>query len=221
LSRGWWSWLRLGAHHRLDFPQTHHFPGCRAVLPGDLLHRPFRRRLPPDRCICLQLRDVLRLFVRLVTSPRRLGRLSELHGLSGVVQRLLFDESVPHLRSFAGEIKVSAHPLTRDRLVIAESVIVESVSRLLQLSSQAVVCVLKVQHLVLPAILAQACERVMALKHASRGRLLGPVTGERGIEPEEAHVGLNRAGCAQPDGWWESLVWREALTCPVGLPEAR
>lgn len=112
------------------------------------------------------------------------------HGLPHVVQGLLFQQGIAYLSRLAGKIKIPSNALPCNGLAAAKSVIVEGVSRLIQVPAEAIVGVIKIERLALVALIsAQAGKRVMSIKHAARAGLGRPVSRQGGIEAEEGHSG--------------------------------
>ena len=128
-----------------------------------LLSRLLGHRCAPDGGICLELREIVRLLVGFISSALGLLLHCLLHGHTGMMQRLLFHESLADLCSLAGEVKVPAS-LAGGRHAGSKGVIVESVSGLVQLVSQAVVGLLEVQRVIGLCGVAQASKGIMLLE---------------------------------------------------------
>jgi hypothetical protein len=125
----------------------------------------------PDGGIGLELGQVVGLLVCFVASALRLRLHSLLHGHAGMMQRLLFHEGVTDLGGLAGEVKVPASLASRGHAV-AEGIIVEGISGLVQLVPKAVVGLLEVQGVIGVGGVAQACEGIMLLEDTTRALLV-------------------------------------------------
>jgi hypothetical protein len=102
----------------------------------------------PDICTCLQLRDVLGVFVALVATAVRLRSLRHRRlvllrrALTGLEKHLLFLQNVGDLGGLAGEVEVLVNRLLNRRT--AESVIVEGIVGVIERVAEAIVGLLEV-----------------------------------------------------------------------------
>jgi hypothetical protein len=147
----------LCAHHSLDLVQAHQLPRGSSLGSGRrrlalrlmvALLRLLLRLQTPDICTCLQLRDVLGVFVALVATAVRLRSLRHRRlvllrrALTGLEKHLLFLQNVGDLGGLAGKVEVLVNRLLNRRT--AKSVVVEGIVGVIERVAEAIVGLLEV-----------------------------------------------------------------------------
>jgi hypothetical protein len=106
--------------------------------------------------------------------------------LTSLVQHLLLLDGAGNLRSLAREVKVPAHTLLRGRPIVAEGIVVEGIVAVVERTTQALVCVVEVDDVVIGCPSTEAGKGVVLAKAGGVG-LMTAVPGQAGVEAEERH----------------------------------
>jgi hypothetical protein len=85
------------------------------------------------------------------------------------VERPLFQQFVSNLRRLASKVKISTHRSSCYRFISSKGVVIEGISRFLQLLAEPIVGLLKVEHVSIITTLtsAESTEWIMLLEDAS------------------------------------------------------